>query len=1038
MTLSQFSIRRKVAMTCIILMLAILGVFAYRKIGIDLLPKFDVPYVQVTAIYPGASPEEIEVDVAKRIEDAIASLEGLKHITTVCMENAAALTLEFELGTDVDIMIHQVREKINAITDDFPDAVETPQLSKININAIPVVTLYLTGTRTLDEMYDYVDDKLSDQFSAIPGVGEVRIHGGNEVQLHIILNRDKMAAANLTVAEVLQKVAKNNIKLPVGRVREAGREISLTYNAEFQDIEDIKALEIGNQTGKRLYLGDIADVQLISKEIRQEGYLGDELGVCIEIVKRSDANAVKVIDAIRQKYESLNREGGLPGGMHLSWFKDTGSFIRASVADSWQSVLLGILLTAVLIFLFLHEVRPTLIISITMPVSVVITFAAMDLLHYTFDMMTLVAIGCSAGILVANSVVVIENIIKKQHEGLSPSEAAAEGTDEVLVAVAASALTNVVVFVPVALMKSVVGLLIAPFAGVMVIATVVSLFVSFTLTPLLSSVLLKDSRGPQAWQKALFWLWDKVYDLITAAYGRTLDVIRKHSGIVIILIFAGCFLILRVVLPNISMSFIPENDKGEISIALEFPANYDLSETRARTAEILKDVRALPWVVKTGTTVGYRNVMPGQVPEGVNLAEITIMGLQKSERAPIDDLIEELHGLLETKYENVLYSLTLPKATGISGVDMTAFIAGDDFDKLEEYALLGARILQESGMAQDIDTSVRTRKPRIVLKPNRTIIKDLGVDASTLGTSLVGYYEGIESGTFKVGSRSYDVRIKTEEVPGFDQAANIVAGSINGKPIDLDVVASLEADPVSIALMREDKMRGGWIYANAAPGYTLDDVMKLLEARLAPELDPGYELKFFGQAEMMRDGAEEFASVFVIAIIMTYLLIAALLESWFRPVIIMFTVPLGFIGLFLIIFLSGTSLSMIAMLGAVMMIGIVVNNAILMLDEARSLEASGMTTHAAMTQAAKNKFRPVVMTSIASVAGMLPMAFGRGLGSELRSSCGLGVVGGLAFASVLTVFLIPALFYKFVYDTALPKATFGRRLMCFFGFRPKG
>ena len=1038
MTLSQFSIRRKVAMTCIILMLAILGVFAYQKIGIDLLPKFDVPYVQVTAIYPGASPEEIEVDVARRIEDAIASLEGLKHITTVCMENAAALTLEFELGTDVDIMIHQVREKINAIMDDFPDAVETPQLSKININATPVVTLFLTGTRTLDEMYDYVDDRLSDQFSSIPGVGEVRIHGGNEVQLHIILNREKMAAANLTVAEVLQKVAKNNIKLPVGRVREAGREISLTYNAEFQNVDEIKSLEVGNMRGRRLYLGDIADVQLVSKEIRQEGYFGDELGVCIEIVKRSDANAVKVIDAVRQKYETLNRDGGLPGGMHLTWFKDTGSFIRASVADSWQSVLVGILLTALLIFLFLHEERPTLIISITMPVSVVITFAAMDLMHYTFDMMTLVAIGCSAGILVANSIVVIENIIKKQHEGLSPVEASAKGADEVLVAVAASALTNVVVFVPVALMKSVVGLLIAPFAGVMVIATVVSLFVSFTLTPLLSSILLKDTTGPRAWQKALFWLWDKVYDLVAAAYGRTLNGIRRFSGIVIILIFIGCFLIMRVVLPNVSMSFIPENDKGEIFIALEFPANFDLSETRARTAEILKDVRALPWVVKTGVTVGYRNVMPGQVPEGVNLAEIAIIGLQKSERAPIEDLIRELHDLLETKYENVLYSLTIPRATGVSGVEMTAFVSGDDFDKLEEYALLGAKILRESGMAQDIDTSVRTRKPRIVLKPNRTVIKDLGVDAATLGTSLVGYYEGIEAGTFKVGSRSYDVRVKTEEVPGFDQAANIVAASINGKPIDLDVVASLEADPVSSALMREDKMRVGWIYANPARGYTVDDIMRLLERKLAPELDQGYELKFFGQAEMMRDGAAEFVSVFAIAIIMTYLLIAALLESWFRPFLIMFTVPLGFVGLFLIIFLADSSLSMVGMLGAVMMIGIVVNNAILILDETRMLELSGMTSHAAMTQAAKNKFRPVVMTSIASVAGMLPMAFGRGLGSELRSSCGLGVVGGLSFASVLTVFLIPALFYKFVYDTALPKATLGRRLMCFFGFRPKG
>ncbi|MDD6337612.1 MAG: efflux RND transporter permease subunit [Lentisphaeria bacterium] len=1037
MTLSQFSIRRKIAMTCIILMLAILGVFAYSKIGIDLLPKFDVPYVQVTAIYPGASPEEIEVDVARRIEDAIASLEGLKHITTVCMENAAALTLEFELGTDVDVMIHQVREKINTIMDDFPDAVETPQLSKININAIPVVTLYLTGTRTLDEMYDYVDDKLSDVFSSIPGVGEVRIHGGNEVQLHIILNREKMAAANLTVAEVLQKVARNNVKLPVGRVREGGREISLTYNAEFQDPEDIKALEVGNLTGKRLYLGDIADVQLISKEIRQEGYFGGELGVCIEIVKRSDANAVKVIDAIRAKYDSLTTKGGLPGGMHLEWFKDTGSFIRASVADSWQSVILGIALTAILLFLFLHEVRPTLIISVTMPVSVVITFAAMDLMHYTFDMMTLVAIGCSAGILVANSVVVIENIIKKQHEGLSPADAASRGTDEVLVAVAASALTNVVVFVPVALMKSVVGLLIAPFAGVMVIATVVSLFVSFTLTPLLSSVLLRDSKGPMAWQKALFWLWDKVYDLITAAYGHTLDVIRRHSGVVIILILVGCALILRAVLPGVSMSFVPENDKGEISITLEYPANYDLAETRARTFEIIRDVNALPWVVKTGTTIGYRNVMLGQVPEGVNLAEITIMGLQKSQRAPIEDLVAQIHELLDTKYENLLYSITIPRATGVSGVEMTAFISGDDFDKLEEYAKRGAAILRESGMAEDIDTSVRTRKPKIVLKPNRTVIKDLGIDAATLGTSLVGYYEGVESGTFKVGSRSYEIRVKTEDVPGFDQASNIVAGSVRGKPIDLDVVASLEADPVSIALMREDKMRGGWIYANAAPGYTLDDIMKLLETKLTAELDQGYELKFFGQAEMMREGADEFVSVFVIAIVMTYLLIAALLESWFRPVIIMFTVPLGFIGLLLILSLTGTSLSMIGLLGAVMMIGIVVNNAILILDETRMLELSGMTTHDAMTQAAKNKFRPVVMTSIASIAGMLPMAFGRGLGSELRSSCGLGVVGGLVFSSVLTIYLIPALYYKFIYDTALPNATVGRRIMCFFGFRPK-
>ncbi|MBR4370206.1 MAG: efflux RND transporter permease subunit, partial [Victivallales bacterium] len=305
MSISELSVKRKVAMCAFLFMLIFLGIKMYRSISIDSLPKFDVPYVVITTIYPGASPEEMEVDVVKRIEDAVSSIDGLKHTTCVCMENASAITLEFVLGTDVDIMIHEVREKINTIIEDFPSGVETPTLSKVNINAIPVVTMFLTGTHSIDELYDYADETLSNQFSSIPGVGEVRIHGGNEMQLHIILDREKLADSGLTIEKIISRISASNIKLPAGHIRENGREMSVTYDAEYRDIQSMKDIEISSNVGKRIYLGDIAEIKLMSKEIRQLAYLDGKPAVQLEIVKRSDANAVKVINQARKRFEQI-------------------------------------------------------------------------------------------------------------------------------------------------------------------------------------------------------------------------------------------------------------------------------------------------------------------------------------------------------------------------------------------------------------------------------------------------------------------------------------------------------------------------------------------------------------------------------------------------------------------------------------------------------------------------------------------------------------------------------------------------------------
>ncbi|MDD3154682.1 MAG: efflux RND transporter permease subunit [Victivallaceae bacterium] len=1023
MTLCEISLKRKVAMCAFILMLLFLGLAMYRTIGIDTLPKFDVPYIQISTVYPGASPEEIEVDVAKRIEDAVASIDGLKHTTSVCMENLCATTLEFEIGTDVDLMVHEVREKLNTIADDFPALVEKPKLGKLNINAIAVVTLVLTGPCSTDELYDYADQTLSDRFSSIPGVGEVRIHGGNEMQLHVILDRKKLQESNLTIAEIVSRINSANMKLPAGRIRQNGTEMNITYDAEYRDIESLKNLEISSTVGKRIYLGDLAEIKLMSKEIRQLASFNGQPGIQLEIVKKSNANAVKVIDEVKKRYGEITSGQRLPGGMKLNWFKDSGAFIHASVNDAWSSIALGVLLTAVVLVLFLHDIRAAFIAAITMPTSIVISFIAMKLLGYTFDMMTLVSLGCATGTLVTNAVIVLENIFKHMQSGRSPQAASISGTQEVMNAVAASALTNVVVFVPVALMGSVVGLLIGPFAGVNVIVTLASLFMSFTLTPILSSVLLSGkARQPGALLRFVFRSWDFVYFAMEHFFIRGVIFTKSHSGMVIVGITGISILLMAISIPHLAMSFLPTNDKGEISITLEFPPNSALDSSAKTTAAIVQELKKRNDVAGVAATTGYLNAMVGQVSEGVHLSEISLYLVEKEKRGSVFEVARALRKQL-ANYDNLRYSVNIPNPMGSSGAEVIAYITGSDSDVLRAEGQRAMKILKESDIAMDIDSSLRGTKPRMNLIPQRAVLRNLGVSETMLGNSVLGFFDGIEAGTYKVGSRTYDIRVKASEEERFDSARNIVIGSLNGRPVNIDVLTTMESSPVSISMIRQDKERSVWIYCNPAKGAVLGEVVNLLRAKIGTTLPPGYKLSFYGPAEVMESGAADFANVFVIAIVMTYLLIAGLMESWTRPFLILFTIPLGFAGMFFALYLSGEAMSMIAMLSGVMMIGIVVNDAILMMDETSVLIAGGMKPHDAMLQAVKNKHKAMLMTSFTSVVGMLPLAFGSGMGAELRANCGIGVVGGLIYAAVATLFLIPALYFKFAPNSAAPGAS---------------
>lgn len=546
------------------------------------------------------------------------------------------------------------------------------------------------------------------------------------------------------------------------------------------------------------------------------------------------------------------------------------------------------------------------------------------------------------------------------------------------------------------MMTSVAGLIVGPFAGVMVLVTLISIFITFTLTPILGSRMLTDpTKQKERWYAVL---WNRGYDATMNAFIASLEWVRRHALLTSASIFLICAVLLVWTVPQINTTFIPMTDRGEMTLSLEFPADSSLDVNTKRVQKIMMDLKKFPFVESVGSTIGYRNATTGQLAEGVYLAGIVIKFIPRNKRADVNDLLETVRDYMK-QYDNLEFNLAVPVISGSSGAELTVYITGPDSSLLDKFAGMGEDILRESGKATDLDTTVRPGKPRIFLQPDRAVLRNLGIDADVVGLEALGFFDGIEAGTYKVKGRSYDIRVKTNEEKGVDSIGKLIVGAKDGKPLNLGVITELKPDPVMLCIRREDKERCAWIYANPVKGESLGSLVELLNEKLVPQLPVGYHLGYFGQAEMMEDGIADFKSAFLIATILTYLLIAAIMESWSKPFLILFTVPLGFVGMFLLLVLTRTPFSIVGMLGAIMMIGIVVNNAILIMDEVGTLTAGGMDKQEAMLQACRNKFRAILMTSLTSIIGIVPMALGTGLGSEIRSSCGIGVVGGLTFST---------------------------------------
>ena len=1019
MFLSDISLKRPIAMTVVLLVLALFGFLAWRTAGVDLVPLVDVPYVTVTVVYPGATPEEIETAVVRKIEDAVSQVDGLKHMTATCANNFCQVMLEFHLDRDVDTVATDVREKIDLIVNDLPSGAEKPNVAKFDVNATPVVTMALTSSsaKTVEngDLYDYADNRLSSRFSSLPGVASVELIGGEKREVVVEVDRRKLAAKGLTLAEVVGKVGKGNIKIPSGEIDEAGRSAAITFDAEAKEPSELGAIELGRPGGAKVYLRDVAKFHFGTKRAESLAYFNGEPAVVLKITKKGEANAAKVVDLVRMAAEKAKAE--LPAGMSLNWVRDDGAYVHATVRGGFDSIWQGILLTGAILVLFLAEWSSALVAFVSIPVTIIIALIVFPFFDCTFNLVTMSAVGISSGILVANSIVVLENIAARFQRGGDGGvkSTVAKAAGQVAVAVCASALTNIVVFLPIATMKTLAGRFFVPFAIVITAATFASLFVSFTLTPILSSMFAGRGAGVNRALTFVLAPWNACYNATARFYRATLFPALRHPVLLIAAVAVLSAAGFAYLVPRLQLDFIPTMDKGEMTVRLEYPADTALEKTAERTLELarkigsLKDSAGDPLAQSVTISVGKTQGILGAVSQGAYLAEIAVkLKDMTARRETIQDVAERLRDVCREE-PDVIWSALVPLVIGGSAQSAEFRILGDDFDTLNAVGLATARDAAADPSCADVSHSIRIGRPETRLYPKRAVLNDLGVTPDVLGTSLRASFAGLKCSRFTKGDRSYDVRVRFAEEDGFSQVDALNFPGADGVPFALDSVARKERVMKPVQIVRSMKRRAVTVYANNARGYGLGTTLGVLRAAAGKHLPPGCETTVGGTAEYMDETFGEFALVTSVAIILTYLLLAAIMESWTMPFVVLFTVPFAYLGMFAALWATHTTFTVFGLLAGIMLVGVVVNAAILIVDERTMLLGRGIAPRAATLKASAAKFRPVLMSSAASLFGMLPMALGSGLGSELRAAIGIGSVGGILLSAVVSLYLIPAL-----------------------------
>lgn len=1010
MWLSDLCIRRPVLACMMIGGLLVLGMISMGRVGIDLFPSVEFPYISIETTLDGASPGTVETEMTDPLEEEVVAISGIESLQSVSSEGYSQLYVEFGLSENVDVKAQDVRDKINLATPNLPEGIDLPKVSKTDPDSEPILTIMLSGPLSIRELTTFAEDQVKERLQRVPGVGGIQIVGGREREIRIWLDALKLRGFGITVDDVINAIRREHAEIPGGRMDYKGglSEYTIKTKGEVNRVQDFENIVVVQKGQGFVRVRDVARVENGLEDERSYAELDGVPGVSLGVRRQSGTNTVEVARAIKAEIEKIRAEA--PSDIRLVVARDVSRFIESSVRDVTFDIILGIGLVVVVTLAFLLSIRATLIVATAIPTAIITTFFAFYTLDFTINMITMVAISLTVGLLVDDAIVVLESIHREVELGSDPKVAASKGTKNVAAAVVAATLSVMAVFLPIAFMSGIIGKFFYQYGLTIAVAVAISLFVSLTLTPMLSSKLLKQNTG----HGFLFRVFDGGYTLLEQFYRRALAISFRVRWLVLIIAGASVYMGIHFA-AQIPIAFQSKTDRSEFLSIVELPLGTGIVETKRIGARVGKAIGALDNVDLVFLSIG------AGAQGKTNVIDYYIGITPKAERdinqqEILDRVREEITAVVpEAKFVG-MKEISWSSSSNFFTADVEVALRGPDLEKLNAYSEIMMSEMQRSGKFVDIKSTFELGKPEVQVLIDRDRASDLGISIRDIASTVRATMGGSDITTFEEFGSRYDVRARMEESYRDDLSkfGFLQIRAADGTLVDFRSVAEVVLASGPAQIDRLNRSRKISVLGNAPAGLAVGDLINEMDDIISGlDLEAGYEASYQGASEQVGETIQAILFAFGLALVALYMILAGQFNSFAQPIVIMSTAPLSFVGAFTLLALTGSELSLFAQIGMVALMGLVMKNGILLVDYANQAIDRGQTAKEAMLEAGQLRLKPVLMTATSTIFGMIPIAIATSDGAEFRTAMGIIVIGGLLSSTLLTLFVVPTVYTLF-------------------------
>ena len=1023
MSLYGAAVKRPIMTTLCFVAVVILGLFSLVKLPIDLLPDIETNTIMVITMYPGASAEDIEQNVTKPLENTLNSVEHLKHISSNSRENTSVITLEFEFGYDIDVMTNDVRDKLDMVESSLPDGVMNPIIFKFSTDMIPICLLSVEAKESMAGLYKILDDNVVNPLARIDGVGSVSVSGAPKREIHVYCDPNRLEAYNLTVEAISNVIAAENMDMPGGSFDVGSNTYALRVQGEFDDARQMENIPVGSFNGKIIYLKDVARVDDSLEERSQETYNNGKLGAMVIIQKQSGANSVQISDKVKEMLPRIQKS--LPSDVKIGVIQDTSDNIKNTIASLVETVMYALLFVMIVVFAFLGRWRATMIIVITIPISLIASFIYLYATGNTLNIISLSALSISIGMVVDDAIVVLENVTTHIERGSDPKQAAVHGTNEVAISVVASTLTLIAVFFPLTMVTGMTGVLFKQLGWMVTIMMVISTTCALTLTPMLCSQWLRLQRTKGKMFLKFYGPIERALDKFDEGYGKLLEKVVANKTVTIIACM-GFFVASVFLMKFVGTEFFPSQDDGRLGVKLEMPVGTRIEETRKVTSYIdslwrakYPEIKVLNYTQGSASSDNTFASLSDNGPHIISM-NISLVDVDKRERRIFeiaDGMRADLEQIPELKKREV--NIGGGRGSGMGGQSVIDFeIYGYDFEETDSVARQLSRTLRNIKGAADITISRSDYQPEYQVDFDREKLALNGLNLQTAAYFLRNRINGSVASYYREDGEEYDIKVMyaPEHRTEISDIENIVIVNNQGRGVRVKDVGTVVQRLTPPTIERMDRERVVKV-STVVDGVPMGDVVTQAQAEIDKmDLPSGISITLAGSYEDQQESFADLMLLGLLIIILVYIVMAAQFESLTYPGIIMTSLLFAFSGVFLILWMTGHTLNIMSMIGGIMLIGIVVKNGIVLIDYIILNRERGMSIRRAVIDAGKSRLRPVVMTTLTTILGMVPMAIGDGQGAEMWRPMGTAVIGGLTVSTILTLLFVPVLYCVFAYN----------------------